>query len=59
LSTVPTSSSSSTFSSTSTTSSALPTYTLPGTYRIINLASNTAVDLYNGNPNNGTQVNGW
>ncbi|KAH8672874.1 ricin B lectin domain-containing protein [Tricladium varicosporioides] len=41
---------------TTPTSTATPS---PGIYAIVNAASNTAIDLYLGNANANTQINGW
>ncbi|CZR69743.1 uncharacterized protein PAC_19643 [Phialocephala subalpina] len=49
----------STASSTATSSSIAPFSTAPGTYRIINIATNTAVDLLFGGTTNGTRIDGW
>jgi len=46
-------------STTPTSSTSAPSNTGPGTYYIINVASNTAMDLLYGNPANNTQINGW
>ncbi|PMD38002.1 carbohydrate-binding module family 13 protein [Hyaloscypha variabilis F] len=44
----------------STTSSGIPpSSTQPGTYRIINIASNTAIDLLNGGTTNDTEIECW
>ncbi|RDW62433.1 hypothetical protein BP6252_11866 [Coleophoma cylindrospora] len=44
----------------STTSTGIPpSSTQPGVYRIINISTNTALDLLFGNPANGTEVECW
>jgi hypothetical protein len=47
-------------SSASSTSSAItPFSTQPGTYRIVNVYANTAIDLYLGGTANGTEIECW
>lgn len=43
----------------STSSAIAPFSTQPGTYIIVNVATNTAVDLYLGGTTNGTEIEGW
>lgn len=46
-------------SASSTSSAIAPFSTQPGTYIIVNIATNTAVDLYLGGTTNGTEIEGW
>jgi hypothetical protein len=48
-----------TISTTPTSSTIAPSNTGPGTYYIVNVATNTAMDLLYGNPTNDTEINGW
>jgi cytoskeletal protein RodZ len=56
---LPTSSARSTSSSSSTSSAITPFSTQPGTYRIINIATNTTIDLDYGGTTNGTEIECW
>jgi hypothetical protein len=51
--------SSSAFSSSSTSTGIPPSSTQPGIYRIINIQSNTAIDLLNGGTSNDTTIECW
>ena len=57
--TAATTSSSTTTLSSTPTSTIQPFSTEPGTYRIINVATYNALDLYNGGTTNGTEIECW
>jgi hypothetical protein len=48
-----------TSSAAAATSTMQPFSVSPGTYRIINVATNTAIDLYNGGTTNDTEIECW